>query len=82
MLWTDNMLIPKNAANPQNAHAVDELLLPAQDRGEVEAWVNYICPINGAKEALIAKDDRSIAEQPADLPQRRRPGQPVCVQGC
>jgi spermidine/putrescine transport system substrate-binding protein len=67
MLWTDNMLIPKNAANPQNAHAWMNFYYDPKIAAEVEAWVNYICPIKGAKEALIAKDPE-IADNPLIFP--------------
>jgi len=67
MLWTDNMLIPKNAANPQNAHAWMNFYYDPTIAAEVEAWVNYICPIKGAKEALIAKDPE-IADNPLIFP--------------
>ena len=33
----------------------------------VEDWVNYICPVDGAKEALLAKDP-SIAKNPLIFP--------------
>ena len=36
----------------------------------IEAWVNYVCPVKGAKEAMLA-DRPGPREQPADLPARR-----------
>jgi spermidine/putrescine transport system substrate-binding protein len=33
----------------------------------VEDWVNYICPVDGAKEALVANDP-SIANNPLIFP--------------
>ena len=33
----------------------------------VEDWVNYICPVDGAKEALVASDP-SIANNPLIFP--------------
>jgi spermidine/putrescine transport system substrate-binding protein len=67
MLWTDNMLIPKNAANPQNAHAWMNFYYQPEIGAMVEDWVNYICPIDGAKEVLL-KDDPGIANNPLIFP--------------
>jgi spermidine/putrescine transport system substrate-binding protein len=67
MLWTDNMLIPKNAAHPQNAHAWMNFYYDPKIAAEVEAWVNYICPIKGAEEAMISSDPE-IAKNPLIFP--------------
>jgi spermidine/putrescine transport system substrate-binding protein len=67
MLWTDNMLIPKNAANPQNAHAWMNFYYQPDIAAMVEDWVNYICPINGAKDVLL-KQDPGIANNPLIFP--------------
>ena len=34
---------------------------------QIEAYVNYICPVKGAKEVLV-KDRPGHRQQPADLP--------------
>jgi spermidine/putrescine transport system substrate-binding protein len=67
MLWTDNMLVPKNAQHPENAHAWMNFYYQPQIAAEVEDWVNYICPISGAKEVLVARDP-SIANNPLIFP--------------
>ena len=54
MLWTDNMMIPKGAAEQEAGRGVHRLLLRPGDRAQVEDFVNYVCPVKGAKEALLA----------------------------
>jgi spermidine/putrescine transport system substrate-binding protein len=67
MIWTDNMMIPKNAANPYNAHLWMNFYYQPEIAAMVEDWVNYICPVDGAKEALVANDP-SIANNPLIFP--------------
>ena len=67
MIWTDNMMIPTNASHPYNAHLWMNFYYQPEIAAMVEDWVNYICPVNGAKEALLAKDP-SIAENPLIFP--------------
>ena len=56
MIWTDNMMIPNKAENPYNAHQRMNFYYDPKIAAEVEDWVNYICPVEGAKEVLIAQD--------------------------
>ena len=67
MIWTDNMMIPTNASHPYNAHLWMNFYYQPEIAAMVEDWVNYICPVDGAKEALLAKDP-SIAENPLIFP--------------
>ena len=59
MLWTDNMMIPKHAKNPYNAHLWMNYYYQPNIAALVEDWVNYICPVNGAADVL-KKGDPSI----------------------
>jgi len=67
MLWTDNMMIPKNASHPYNAHLWMNFYYQPEIAAMVEDWVNYICPVDGAKDALL-KNDPSIAKNPLIFP--------------
>ncbi len=67
MLWSDNMLIPINAQHKANAEAWMNYYYDPAVAAELAAWVNYICPVEGAQEEL-AKTDPKLADEPADLP--------------
>jgi spermidine/putrescine transport system substrate-binding protein len=54
MLWTDNMLVPKGAENKKQAEAFIDFYYDPAIAAQVEDFVNYVCPVKGAKEALIA----------------------------
>ena len=54
MLWTDNMMIPKGAPNKKQAEAFIDFYYDPAIAAQVEDFVNYVCPVKGAKEALIA----------------------------
>ena len=60
MIWTDNMLIPKGG-NVFTASTYMNFAYEPKIAAEIEDWVNYICPVNGAKEVLLKKDP-SIAK--------------------
>jgi spermidine/putrescine transport system substrate-binding protein len=67
MLWTDNMAIPKGAENKAQALVfVNWYYLPA-NAAEIEAWVNYVCPVKGSADA-IKEIDESLATNPLIFP--------------
>ena len=67
MLWTDNMLIPKGAAHKYTAELMIDFVYDPQIAAQIAAWVNYVTPVKGAKEALAA-DDPELAESPLIFP--------------
>jgi spermidine/putrescine transport system substrate-binding protein len=67
MLWTDNMVIPKGAPNKAQAEAWINYYYQPEVAAQVEAYVNYVCPVKGAREVLIA-DDPEIGENPLIFP--------------
>ena len=67
MLWTDNMLIPALAAHKTNAELVMNNYYDPQVAAEVAAYVQYICPVAGAQEAITAIDP-ALAENPWIFP--------------
>jgi spermidine/putrescine transport system substrate-binding protein len=67
MLWTDNMMIPKNASHPYNAHLWMNFYYQPEIAAMVEDYVNYVCPVNGAKDVLL-KQDPAVAKNPLIFP--------------
>lgn len=51
-LWSDNMLVPNKAEHKTNAEALMDYYYQPEVAAELAAWVNYICPVPGAKEAM------------------------------
>ncbi len=60
MLWTDNMLIPALAAHKKNAEMIMNYYYDPKVAAEVAAYVNYICPVEGAQ-AEMEKIDPALA---------------------
>ena len=67
MLWTDNMLIPKGAANKYTAELFIDFVYDPAIAAQIAAWVNYVTPVKGAKEVLAASDPE-LAESPLIFP--------------
>ena len=63
MLWTDNMLIPKGAANKYTAELMIDFVYDPAIAAQIAAWVNYVTPVKGAKEALAAEDPELAESQ-------------------
>jgi spermidine/putrescine transport system substrate-binding protein len=60
MIWNDNMLIP-TGGDVYTASTYMNFVYDPKIAAEIEAWVNYICPVVGAKEELL-KIDPDIAK--------------------
>jgi spermidine/putrescine transport system substrate-binding protein len=71
MLWTDNMLIPKGAANKYTAELMIDFVYDPAIAAQIAAYVNYVTPVKGAKEVLAATDPDMAANPlifpPADV---------------
>lgn len=67
MLWTDNMLIPRGAAHKYTAELFIDFVYDPQIAAQIAAWVNYVTPVKGAKEALAATDP-DLAASPLIFP--------------
>jgi spermidine/putrescine transport system substrate-binding protein len=67
MLWTDNCLIPKGAKEKYTAELAIDFCYQPEIAAQIEAYVNYICPVKGAREAMLAKDP-DIANNPLIFP--------------
>jgi spermidine/putrescine transport system substrate-binding protein len=62
MIWNDNMLIPKGAANKANAEAWMNHYYDPAIAAELAAWVWYVTPVTGAREAVAEIDDTLVDE--------------------
>ena len=67
MLWYDNLLIPKGAAHKYTAELYINYYYDPVVAAQVEAWVNYICPVKGAKDEML-KIDADLANNPLIFP--------------
>lgn len=66
-LWSDNMLVPNGAEHQANAEAwIDHFYDPAV-AARLAAWVNYICPVEGAREEM-EKIDGSLVDNTLIFP--------------
>jgi spermidine/putrescine transport system substrate-binding protein len=60
-LWSDNSLVPNRAEHKANAEKLMDYYYDPTVAAELAAWVNYICPVEGAQEAMT-KIDPKLAE--------------------
>jgi len=67
MLWTDNCLIPNAAKNAYTAQVMIDFCYDPKIAAQIEAYVNYICPVKGAAEVLLASDP-DVANNPLIFP--------------
>jgi spermidine/putrescine transport system substrate-binding protein len=61
MLWTDNMLIPKGAQHKYTAELMIDFVYDPEIAAQIAAYVNYVTPVKGAKEAIAANADAEVA---------------------
>ena len=66
MIWTDNMLIP-TGGDVFTASTYMNFVYDPKVAAEIEDWVNYICPVEGAKDELV-KIDPGVAKNPLIFP--------------
>jgi spermidine/putrescine transport system substrate-binding protein len=65
-IWTDNMLIPKGA-NVYTASVYMNFVYDPKIAALIEAYINYICPVKGAREEML-KIDQSLAKNTLIFP--------------
>ncbi len=51
-LWTDNMLIPSVSTHKANAESLMNYYYDPEVAAEVAAYINYLCPVTGAQQAM------------------------------
>ena len=66
-LWSDNMMVPIGSPARTNAEKLMDYYYDPEVAAEVAAWVNYITPVQGAQEAMVAIDP-DLAENPMIFP--------------
>jgi len=66
-IWNDNFIVPVGSTHKANAEKLMNYYYEPEVAAEVAAWVNYITPVEGAKEAAI-KIDPELAENQLIFP--------------
>ena len=62
-LWSDNMLVPNLATHQANAEAWIDYYYEPEVAAKLAAWVNYICPVEGAREEMEKIDPSLVDNQ-------------------
>ncbi len=63
VLWSDNLLIPATSTHKKNAEELMNYYYQPEVAAIVAAYVNYICPVKGAKEAMAKIDPKLAASE-------------------
>ncbi len=66
-LWSDNMIVPNLATHVSNAEAWMDYYYQPDVAAKLAAWNNYICPVQGAQQAM-EKVDPSLVDNPLIFP--------------
>jgi spermidine/putrescine transport system substrate-binding protein len=69
-IWTDNMLIPKGG-NVYTASVYMNFVYDPKIAAQIEDYVNYVCPVIGAKEVLL-KQDPAVAKNTLIFPTHKQ----------
>jgi spermidine/putrescine transport system substrate-binding protein len=67
MLWSDNMMVPNLAEHQANAEAWMNYYYQPDVAAKLAAWVNYICPVEGAREEM-EKLNPDLVDNPLIFP--------------
>jgi spermidine/putrescine transport system substrate-binding protein len=66
-LWSDNMMVPITSTHRRNAETLMNYYYDPAVAAQVAAWVNYVCPVDGAQ-AEMEKIDPELAKSPFIFP--------------
>ncbi|WP_426595249.1 ABC transporter substrate-binding protein [Cellulomonas sp. McL0617] len=66
-LWSDNMMVPIGSPALTNAEKLMDYYYDPEVAAQVAAWVNYITPVEGAQQAMVAIDP-DLASNPMIFP--------------
>lgn len=66
-LWSDNLMVPIASPHKTNAEKLMDFYYDPAIAAEVAAYVNYICPVEGAKEEM-EKIDPDLVDSPLIFP--------------
>jgi spermidine/putrescine transport system substrate-binding protein len=61
-LWSDNMMVPIGARHKANAEKLMNYYYDPTVSATVAAYVNYICPVEGAQEAMQKVDPELVSD--------------------
>ena len=67
-LWSDNMIVPNLATHQANAEKWIDYYYEPEVAARLAAWVNYICPVEGAREEM-EKIDPSLVDNKLIFPE-------------
>ncbi|QWZ10431.1 spermidine/putrescine ABC transporter substrate-binding protein [Nocardioides panacis] len=62
-LWSDNMLVPNKSEHRANAEKLMDFYYDPVNAATLAAWVNYICPVEGAQQAMEKIDSSLVDNQ-------------------
>ncbi len=69
MVWHDNCMIPLHAQHPVDALEWINFYYQPNVQAMIEDWVNYICPVPGAKRVIKTKlEDPAVADSSLVFP--------------
>lgn len=63
ILWSDNMVIPVGAPNPETALAWADFAYRPEVQADIAAYVHYVTPVDGVKEVLQERDPALADDQ-------------------
>jgi spermidine/putrescine transport system substrate-binding protein len=63
ILWSDNMVIPVGAPNPTAAEEWINYVYEPKNEAQIEAYVNYVSPVEGTKEVLLNEEPEIAKNQ-------------------
>jgi spermidine/putrescine transport system substrate-binding protein len=66
-LWSDNMMVPNQATHQANAEEWINYYYEPEVAAKLAAWVNYICPVEGAQQEM-EKIDPSLVDNTLIFP--------------
>jgi spermidine/putrescine transport system substrate-binding protein len=69
ILWSDNMVIPVGAPNPTAAEAFINYVYEPKNEAQIEAYVNYVSPVENVKPILL-KEEPEIAKNQLIFPSK------------
>lgn len=62
-LWADNFVIPMGGSHTKNVEELINYYYQPEVAAEVAAYVNYICPVEGAREEMEKTDPELAANE-------------------
>lgn len=67
LIWSDNFMVPIGSPHKTNAEKLMNFYYQPDVAAEVAAYVNYVCPVVGAREAM-EKIDPELVDNPLIFP--------------